>query len=252
MLFEFARCRCGVSVGAVGIGALLLASSVSADTSEETKKNSLSKRAAIRLAAKCIRDCLRNAEPNSNLKLDDKSAVARYYHKAKAYDGNSLWLIGFPEADGRVEEDSDAKNAHTGLFRLVWVEDDGSYSGNCRGELPPTTPPVLLGPDDEAQAIEFARAFLGRHYPKMDINQRPPIATYNRDNASFGGAPLWIVGFSVPVASDERFKVGMGPRFYSQGVWVTRDGLVMLGGALMMGPARLSPHDEVNTRKPAP
>jgi len=232
----------------VGTGALLLASSAFADTSPETEKSRFSKSEAIRLAAKCIRDCIRHAEPNSNLKLDARSAVARYYHKAKAYNGNSLWLVGFPEADRGVERDCDAKNAHTGLFRMVWVEDDGSYSGNCRGELPPTKPPVLLGPDDEAKAIKLAKAFLGRHYPKMDISQRPPSATYNRDNASFGGAPLWIVDFSYPVPEDVRVKIGAGPLFYSQTVWVTREGVVMLGVSPRIGPARVPRKEDVNAK----
>jgi len=200
-------------------------------------ESSLAKSEAIRLAAKCIRD----AEPNTKLELDAKSAVARYYHKSKAYNGNSLWLVGFPETGRKGTEDRDGEDKKAVLYRMAWVNEDGSYSGNCQGELPPTNPPVLLGPDDETKAIRIAKGFLLRHYPKI-VAHRPPTATFNTDNRSFGGGPMWIVGF------DPRTKAeaANGPPHFCYGVDVTLDGAVMLGACVAMGPTRAAPKDGAN------
>ena len=207
-------------------------------------ESNLSKSEAIRLAAKCIRD----AEPNLNLKLDAESAVARYYHKAKAYNGNSLWLVGFPETGREVKKDGDEKNRQAVLYRMVWAQEDGSYSGNCLGELPPTKPPVRFGPQREAKVIQYAKDFVLRHYPKR-VGQWLPTATFNTDNRSFGGGPLWIAGFEFKADPPTGIKEVIGPPSV-QAVWVTPDGAVMLGPAVQMGPTIYVPKDDADTEEP--
>lgn len=111
--------------------------------------SSVSRADAIRLAAECVN----KAEPDVG--IDVKSAMAWYYPCSKAYGGQPVWLVGFPdkspndmkEAAGR----DDGRQAR--VFRVVWVAEDGSYSGNVLAELPPRNPPVWLGPEQEAAVI---------------------------------------------------------------------------------------------------
>jgi len=203
----------------------------------------LSKSETIRLAAKCIRD----SEPNLNRKMDAESAVARYYHKSEVYNGNSLWLVGFPDTGREVEKDGDGKSRQAVLYRMVWVQEDGSYSGNCLGELPPTKPSVRFGPQREAKAIQYAKDFVLRHYPKR-VGRWLPTATFNTDNRSFGGGPLWIVGFEFREDPPAGLEVNGPPSV--QAVWVTPDGAVMLGPAIRMGPTSVVPKDEAVVTEP--
>jgi hypothetical protein len=213
---------------------------------ETPGKSRLSESEAIRLAAKCIRD----AEPVSTVKLDTESAVTRYYGNAKAYNGNSLWLVGFPETGREGRENSRGENDQAVLYRMVWVQEDGSFSGNCQGELPPTQPPVLLGRDDEAKAIQLAKSLLLRHHPEL-VGNRPPTATFNRDCRAAGGGPLWMVGFERK-ENLQREKGIIRGQASVQSVWVTLDGAVMLGPLVGMGPTVVVPRDEANASDSRP
>jgi len=214
------------------------ADGLNGDDGKGWSETRLPKSKAIHLAVKCIRD----AEPNTRLKLNAKSAVARYYHKSKAHNGNSLWLVAFPEAERKGAETGNGEGEQAILYRMVWVEEDGSYSGNCQGKLPPTDPPVLLGRDEEAKAIRIAKGFLLRHHPEH-VGHRPPTATFNTDNRSFGGGPIWIVGFT--------FKEDPPPPT-SHVMWVMADGTVVLGGVSRMGPRPSYRLPEDKSKQPEP
>jgi len=188
-------------------------------------KSKLSKTEAIRLAAECVR----GAEPH--LEMDTRSARVVYYRNSKAYGGQSLWLVAFPyhRSSAQKEPPPDERSQKPKAFRMVWVKEDGSYSGNVVGELPSTNPPIWLGPDEEVKAIELAEDFIQRRHPELDVGQKPATATYYADMSTFGGGPLWIVGFAIPAPKDKNGRLtGVRP-FWSKAVLLKSDGLVVDG-----------------------
>jgi hypothetical protein len=85
---------------------------------------------------------------------------------------------------------------------------------------------IRLGPQSEREALRIAELYIREFHPEIHLSERLPTATYVENPATYG-RPLWVVTFTAltPLA-----VTGVQP-FYSQDVWVRRDGKAKLGPA---------------------